>query len=142
MMMSGMMGGHEGDHVDEPRFRGPFSSSYSSYTTTNNTISSGTSDCLWGGRNCRETFGKNEVQAIYIAQTLEQISVDAARGTGPHLEALSQLMSCPPEQAGLFPREVQGHYPMIFSKSIPFAEDDISHFLEQFNSVIACHKTL
>ena len=100
------------------------------------------SDCLWGGRNCRETFGKNEVQAIYIAQTLEQISVDAARGTGPHLEALSQLMSCPPEQAGLFPREVQGHYPMIFSKSIPFAEDDISHFLEQFNSVIACHKTL
>ena len=50
MMMGGMMGGHEGDHVDEPRFRGPFSSSYSSYTTTNNTISSGTSDCLWGGR--------------------------------------------------------------------------------------------
>ena len=73
------------------------------------------SDCLWGGRNCRETFGKNEVQAIYIAQTLEQISVDAARGTGPHLEVLSQLMSCPPEQAGLFSREVQGHYPLIFT---------------------------
>ncbi|MBC8259067.1 MAG: DUF3015 family protein [SAR324 cluster bacterium] len=141
-MMDGMMGGRERDRSDGPRLRGPFSSSYSSYTTTNNTTSSGTSDCLWGGRNCRETFGQNAEQAIYIARTIEQISEDAARGRGQHLEALAQLMSCPPEQTGLFSKEVKGNYPLIFSKSVSLTEQDISYTLEQFQGVIARHEML
>lgn len=141
-MMGSSMGGHEGEHSDGPRFRGPFSSSYSSYTTTNNTISSGTSDCLWGGRVCRETFGKNAERAIYIARTMDQISEDGARGTGPHFGALAQLMDCPPEQTGLFSREVKRNYPLIFAKSAPLTQEDISHVLEQFHGVIVRHETL
>lgn len=122
--------------------RGPMSSSYSSYTSTQNT-STGTSDCIWGGPNCRETFGRRASQAVYVARAMDQITEEAAQGKGGHLEALAQLMGCPLEQASLFSRELQRKYSFIFSKSVtPSSQEEISYALKRFDQVIASHKVL
>ena len=138
-----MMGGWRGHGYGGPHMRGPFSSSYSSYTTTNNITSSGTSDCIWGGPVCRETFGKQTEQAVYIARMIDQISENAARGAGPYLVAMALLMDCPPAQADLFSREVKGNYPLIFSHpAAAHYQNGVATVLAGFHQVIDRHETL
>lgn len=137
----GMMMDHDGDDHDH-HHGGMMSSSYSSGTTTRN-ISTGTSDCIWGGPDCRETYGKKSSIAIFVAGTMDLITEQAAQGKGEHLKVLAYLMGCSVSQEDLFSQELQRNYSLIFNRSPHFSfKKEISYVLKQFDQIIDGHKVL
>jgi len=66
-----------------------------------------------------QTVKREEAKKIFVASNLDQISSDAARGAGDHLEALAYLMGIQESDKAAFVHLTQAEFDSVFASSRP-----------------------
>ncbi|MBF0279930.1 MAG: DUF3015 family protein [SAR324 cluster bacterium] len=72
-----------------------------------------TSGCDYSG-----IVQKEQLQEFYVMQTYVNIEEDAAKGEGPYLIGLAELMDCAPEAHQAFALLLQSNFDQLFEGSI------------------------
>ncbi len=66
-----------------------------------------------------QTVKRDEAKKVFVASNLDQISSDAAKGAGEHLEALAYLMGIEESDKAAFARLTQSQFDSVFASSRP-----------------------
>ena len=82
---------------------------------------------------------RQETQIQYIGRQWEQLSEEAARGFGPHLTALAQLMGCPPPNHQAFGQFIQEHYAPLFDLPPSASPPPSQAMLKNLNKLLGQH---
>ncbi|MBF0286659.1 MAG: DUF3015 family protein [SAR324 cluster bacterium] len=72
-----------------------------------------TSGCDFSG-----VVQKEKLQEFYITKTYINLEEDAARGEGPYLTGLAELMDCSPEAHGALAQLLQSNFDQIFKEKV------------------------
>ena len=73
-------------------------------------ITSGTSEC-----DRYKTFASNEKVNRFVAENMDNLAKDIAKGNGEYLSTLAVLLEVPEAQRGEFNSKLQGHFTEIYT---------------------------
>ena len=82
------------------------------------TVATQTSGCDYSG-----IVQKERLQEFYVAQTYANLEEEAAKGEGPYLSGLAELMDCAPQAHQAFGKLLQTHYMQLFAEDLPGIEN-------------------
>ena len=109
-----------------------------SYSPTYTSAStSGTSGC----KNWDFVKLWKETQQQYVVVKWDQLSEEAARGSGTHLQGLAQLMGCPHQKHALFGIFLKTHYKSLFLTPLR-SQQQSQQFLPTLQILLAQQKEL
>lgn len=87
------------------------------YTTNDTfhitTVASQTSGCDYSG-----IVQKEQLQEYYLAQTFVNLEEEAAKGKGPYLTGLAELMECTPQAYPAFGKLLQADFAQLFEEDL------------------------
>ena len=87
--------------------------------TTNGTFANQTFGITFGTLNCDKpaSFASLEQSEIFIANNMDSLANDIARGQGEYLDTLAVLMEIPENERGVFYAKLQENFSAIYSSS-------------------------
>jgi hypothetical protein len=99
--------------------------------TTNGTFGNQTFGITSGTSNCEQykTFTSNEKLNTFVADNMDNLARDIARGQGEYLNTLAFLMDVPDAQAGVFRSHMQAHFPDIYTSDKVTHSDVVKNIL-------------
>jgi hypothetical protein len=105
--------------------------------TTNGTFGNQTFGITSGTSNCEQykEFTYNEKVNTFVADNMDNLARDIARGQGEYLSTLAVLMDIPEAQRGDFRYRLQSHFSDIYTS------DKVTH-LEVVNNILAVTATM
>lgn len=111
--------------------------SQTSAATTNGTFGNQTFGITSGTSNCEQykTFTYNEKVNTFVAENMDNLATDIARGQGEYLNTLSVLMEIPDTQKGAFHSHLQAHFSDIYTS------DKVTHS-EVVKNIVAVSTTM
>ena len=85
--------------------------------TTNGTSGNQTFGVTSGTSNCEQykTFVYNEKVDIFVAENMDNLATDIARGQGEYVNTLAVLMEVPDVKKASFRSQLQGHFSDIYT---------------------------
>jgi Protein of unknown function (DUF3015) len=103
--------------------------------TTNGTFGNQTFGITSGTSNCEQfkTFTSNETINTFVAENMDGLAKDIARGQGEYLDAFAGLIAVPESQRPAMYASLQAHFSQIYTS------DSVSYLdvLRNIDSVIA-----
>jgi Protein of unknown function (DUF3015) len=93
--------------------------------TTNGTFGNQTFGITSGTSNCEQysTFTENRKLKTYVADNMDNLARDIARGHGEYLNTLAVLMEVPDAKKPTFRSQLQVHFPDIYtSDKVTYSE--------------------
>jgi hypothetical protein len=111
--------------------------SQTSAATTNGTFGNQTFGITSGTSNCEQykTFTYNEKVNTFVADNMDNLARDIARGRGEYLNTLAVLMEVPDTQKGAFHSLLQAHFSDIYTS------DKVTHS-EVVKNILAITATM
>jgi len=111
--------------------------SQTSAATTNGTFGNQTFGITSGTSNCEQykTFTYNEKVNTFVAENMDNLAQDIARGQGEYLNTLAVLMEIPDTQKGAFHSHLQAHFSDIYTS------DKVTHS-EVVKNIVAVSTTM
>ena len=105
--------------------------------TTNGTFGNQTFGITSGTSNCEQytTFTYNEKLNTFVADNMDNLARDIARGQGEYLNTLALLMEVPDSKKGVFRSHMQAHFPDIYTS------DKVTHS-EVVKNILAITTTM
>jgi hypothetical protein len=105
--------------------------------TSNGTFGNQTFGITSGTSNCEEykTFTYNEKLNTFVADNMDNLARDIARGQGEYLNTLAVLMEVSDTQKGAFRSHMQAHFPDIYTS------DKVTHS-EVVKNILAITATM
>jgi Protein of unknown function (DUF3015) len=105
--------------------------------TTNGTFGNQTFGITSGTSNCEQysTFTYNEKLNTFVADNMDNLARDIARGQGEYLNTLALLMEVPDSKKGVFRSHMQTHFPDIYTS------DKVTHS-EVVKNILAITATM
>jgi hypothetical protein len=105
--------------------------------TTNGTFGNQTFGITSGTSNCEQykTFTYNEKVDTFVADNMDNLARDIARGQGEYLNTLALLMDVPATQKAVFSSHLQAHFSDIYTS------DKVTHS-EVVKNILAVTTTL
>ncbi|MBF0288274.1 MAG: DUF3015 family protein [SAR324 cluster bacterium] len=77
--------------------------------TASTAVTSQTSECEW-----EDVVETDQEKVIFVHMNFPDLQEEAAKGEGPHLVSLAQLMGCNEQGSNELQRFVKNHYPRLF----------------------------
>ncbi len=98
-----------------------------SAATTNGTFGSQTFGITSGTSNCAqyETWTSNEKVNVFVADNMDSLAKDIAKGKGEHLDTLASLMRVPQRDRAAFSEKLQNNFSRIYTSESVTATDVI-----------------
>ena len=95
--------------------------------TTNGTSSNQTFGITSGTSNCTEyeTWTSNQKVNVFVADNMDSLAKDIAKGTGEHLDTLASLMNVPQKDRTAFNAKLQKNFSRIYTSEYVTATDVI-----------------
>ena len=105
--------------------------------TTNGTFGNQTFGITSGTSNCEQykEFTYNEKLNTFVADNMDNLARDIARGQGEYLNTLAVLMEVPDTQKGVFRSHMQAHFSDIYTS------DKVTHS-EVVKNILAITATM
>jgi len=105
--------------------------------TTNGTFGNQTFGITSGTSNCEQykSFVYNERLNTFVADNMDNLARDIARGQGEYLNTLAVLMEVPDTQKGVFSSHMQTHFSDIYTS------DKVTHS-EVVKNILAITATM
>lgn len=99
--------------------------------TTNGTFGNQTFGITSGTSNCEQykTFTYNEKVDTFVADNMDNLARDIARGQGEYLNTLAVLMEVPDARKGVFRSHLQGHFSDIYTSDKVTHSDVVKNIL-------------
>jgi hypothetical protein len=98
-----------------------------SAATTNGTSGNQTFGITSGTSNCTqyETWTSNEKVNVFVADNMDSLAKDIAKGKGEHLDTLASLMNVPQKDRPAFSSKLQKNFSRIYTTESVTAMDVI-----------------
>ncbi len=103
--------------------------------TTNGTYHSFTVTTQTSGCDYSSIVQEDKLPEIFVHQTFDNLEEDAARGQGPYLNGLADLLGCSPEVHADFARVMQQNYDELFVTA-PESQKESLRFVQQIRDNI------
>jgi hypothetical protein len=105
--------------------------------TTNGTFGNQTFGITSGTSNCEQykTFTYNEKVNTFVAENMDNLARDIARGQGEYLNTLALLMDVPDTRKAVFRSHLQSHFSDIYTS------EKVTHS-EVVNNIVAVTATM